>query len=437
MRGDRGFLARLHWFLYRTKQYVIFLISKIVAVVFWRRDRVWLFSSFATDPQFSNNAKYLYLHVAHNHPDVRPIWITGSPEVYETLSEAGHEVEMRRSLRARYLALRAGSVILDSSLEAVPIEYAGGAVKVQLTHGIPIKGPRRWKDRASPGARSDRGTLHRLAEALARRVYSVDYFCVPSEEAALQFARWVRASSYQGHMERSFPSSRVLLSGFPRTDVFYRPVPGADLGNPPEVQEKLGDLEAFDVVIGYLPTFREGRTSIAPFDGRELSDFLEDRDGVLVVKSHHAMPVSVPSDSDRIRVLPSRSDSSTFLQQIDILVTDYSSIYFDYLHTGNPVLLYTFDREDYEESRGLLSNFDEVTAAAQHVQDFRTLLSTLDNLCDGDLADPRAEEARRLRERFFIHRDGNAAERIVAALTGAGKGAEPPSLSADEVMASL
>lgn len=438
-RHHPGFLALLLGVLSKVKQYSIFLLSKTVTAAIGRRDDIWMFSSFVSNPQFSDNAKYLYLHVVHHRPGIRAIWVTDSPRVHQLLEEAGCEVVMRRSLRARYYALRAGVVAVDSGLGAVPMEYAAGAVTVQLTHGIPLKGPRRWKDRAPSEDRPDRGRVPRLIEALSRRIYSADYFCVPSEEAGRQFARWVASSAHMGHIERSFPSSTVLIAGYPRTDLYHRQIPYADLGNPPELHDLLERARDHDVVIGYFPTFREDRRSIDPFDVDRLTAFLEARNAVLLVKPHRQMEVALSGAeaSDHICTLPPEADSATFLQRIDILVTDYSSLYFDYLHTGNPVVLYTFDRERYEEARGLLSNFDEVTAAGHHVRDFDGLMTCLEELVDGGAVNPLAQECGRLRTLFFLHQDGGSADRIVSALTGGEDRAQTPVMPAKDLLGDL
>lgn len=439
MRDAQGPLALVVELLSKAKQYAISLIATIMTAAVGRRSDLWIFSSFQSAPQFSDNAKYLYLHLADDHPEMRAIWITDSPRVRDLLEAEGYDVEMRRSIGARYHALRAGFVVLDSGLDAVPWEYAGGAVKVQLTHGIPLKGPRRWTDRIPQEARSDPGRLQRLIDALSRRIYRVDYFCVPSEEAARQFARWVAASAHMGHIERSFPSSTLLIAGHPRTDIYHRQVPHADLGNPPDLHERLEHARDYDVVIGYFPTFREDRRSIEPFDVDRLTRFLEDRNAVLLVKPHRQMEVGLSGagSSDHLCVLPPDADSATFLQRIDVLITDYSSIYFDYLHTGNPVVMYTFDREEYEEARGLLSNFDEVTAAAHHVRDSGALITCLEALLDGGTANPLAQECGRLKRRFFLHQDGRAADRIVSALTGEGDRGEWSMTSAEELLVDL
>lgn len=416
----------------RLAAYVISLLAGLVTLVVGRREDRWIFGSFVGQPQFSNNAKYLYLHLAHDHPEIRPIWMTDSAKVHDTLEKAGHEVVRRWSWKARYHALRARFVVLDSGLGAVPFAYTNGAVRVQLSHGIPLKGPRRWEQDDDIGEEEG---LERFLDRLGEAVDGVEHFCVPSEQGARQFARWVKASAYRGYFERSFPSSTLLVTGFPRTDIFHRQIPDADLGNPPELEETLEDLDEHEAVIGYFPTFRDGPGSIDPFDPEELGTFLEERDAVLLVKPHHEMDIVLPSQSDHIRSIPPSSDSSTFLQNVDILVTDYSSLYFDYLHTGNPIVLYTFDRKEYEQARGLLSNFDQITSAGIHVDTFSELRDTLGGLMDEDLVNPLAAEAERFCEDFFLHRDGGAAERIVAALTEEGN--QVPTIAAEEVIRRL
>jgi CDP-glycerol glycerophosphotransferase (TagB/SpsB family) len=71
------------------------------------------------------------------------------------------------------------------------------------------------------------------------------------------------------------------------------------------------------------------------------------------VKAHDASAATAMR-SDEVVVLPSDADATAYLGLCDVLVTDYSSIAFDYLLLGRPIVLLVPDLADYDDERGFL-----------------------------------------------------------------------------------
>ena len=92
------------------------------------------------------------------------------------------------------------------------------------------------------------------------------------------------------------------------------------------------------------------------------------------------------------------------LRATDVLITDYSSIYIDFLLTGRPVLPFTYDIDSYVSERGFLYDLEDALPASW----FRTadeLIARLDAALSGEGVEPRRYEAAK---RLF-HAHGNAA----------------------------
>src|SRR5699024_7018772 len=81
----------------------------------------------------------------------------------------------------------------------------------------------------------------------------------------------------------------------------------------------------------------------------KLSNF----DVQLIFRGHHLMEKHIKGKLNNIKVVPANIDSNRLLGIVDLLITDYSSIFYDYLVTDKPIIHYLYDLETYSKSRGL------------------------------------------------------------------------------------
>jgi len=405
------FLFRLLAYLKRKVGIFIYLFSVFLTRTVGQRDDIWIFGNFATDQQFSENSKYLYLETASRSDlDIRPIWITKSEDVHQTLSNEGFEVYYRNSFRAKYLTLRAKCVLLSSSLRAIPLAYAGGATIVQLTHGIPLKRPRKTSE-----TDDDRSFLSRFRSPIERWIkgtmYSVDYFCTSSERCTEQYRRYESISHHTGYLERSIRSGEPLRTGFPRIDPLYREISESEVGTTPTEDAVVDQLNSGKTTIGYFPTFREYNAEVSPFDSNRFDMFLKTHDIQLAIKPHRHMQVEYDTTvEDDIVTIPPSMDSQLILDKIDILVTDYSSIYFDFLHLDRPVIFYTFDHGEFVHHREPMPRYEELLAGPR-VEDFDSLLESIERIID---TDDHAANRARIRDSFYDHQDGRACYHLLS-----------------------
>lgn len=118
----------------------------------------------------------------------------------------------------------------------------------------------------------------------------------------------------------------------------------------------------------YAPTWRDGKYSIDTEIIRELGNY-----GYRVlVKAHHV------DYENRARYIPSSIDINTLFPICDLLVTDYSSVFYDWIDYGNnPVIFYAPDYEEYCQKQGLYQDFP--CAPAKNIETFKTYLENLDD----------------------------------------------------------
>lgn len=315
---------------------------------------------------------------------VRPVRAHG-PEWYEALATS------------RYLV---GNTHFPPFLERRP-----GQVVVQTWHGSLLK--RIAHDVANPWL-ADAGYL----AALEREVPQWSLLVSPSAFATPILRRAFR---YGGEL---------LESGYPRNDVLAA---GAD---PAGLRRRLG-LPPGKRVVLYAPTWREDQQR-ADGDGFRLGLRLDvaaaraalGRDHVLLVRPHSHVAEPLPGAGDGFLYdVGDYPDPQDLLLAADVLVTDYSSIVFDFAVTGRPVVFFTYDLEHYRDTlRGFYFDL-EAEAPGPLLPSSAEVVAELRALADGRGPTERQAAAY---ERFrAVHcrlDDGGAAARVVDRMLALGAG---------------
>jgi CDP-glycerol glycerophosphotransferase (TagB/SpsB family) len=102
-------------------------------------------------------------------------------------------------------------------------------------------------------------------------------------------------------------------------------------------------------------------------------------------------------------------DPYTFLKEIDLLITDYSSIYSDYLMLNRPSVLFPFDFEEYsQDTRECYFEYDEYMPETK-AYNMQELMDSIDMVFENDLCSKGRLE---LRSRIFATADGHSSKRL-------------------------
>ncbi|HEX5397130.1 MAG TPA: CDP-glycerol glycerophosphotransferase family protein [Candidatus Limnocylindria bacterium] len=208
------------------------------------------------------------------------------------------------------------------------------------------------------------------------------------------------------------PERRVVPTGIPRMDRFFDERASASAR-----QEA---LSAFPEIAGrrtflLAPTFRgkgprDAYYDVDLVDVAALHQLAVEKDAVVIVKLHPFVrqPLSIPQQfADRI-VDGSRSsiDVNDLLFAVDVLITDYSSIVFEYSTLGRPMLFFAYDLEDYVATRDFYVPFEEFVPGR--------IVRTFDELLDAMRRDDyQAEKVAAFAARHFSHLDGGSTDRVI------------------------
>ncbi|MFI8085993.1 CDP-glycerol glycerophosphotransferase family protein [Kitasatospora sp. NPDC086009] len=288
------------------------------------------------------------------------------------------------------------------------LERRDGQVVVQTWHGSPLK--RIAHDVENPWL-ADHGYL----EALDRETPQWSLLLSPSPFATPLLRRAFR---YDGE---------ILESGYPRGDVLAR----QDEHAAAAVRRRLGIPDGKRVVL-YAPTWREDQRR-GDGDGFRLDLRIDldharralGHDHVLLIRPHAHVREPLPGAGDGFLYdCGDYPDVQELLLIADVLVTDYSSIMFDFAITGRPVLFFTYDLEHYRDTlRGFYFDFEAQAPGP--------LIPTSCHLLDAlrGLADDRSRPPAGYRERYRAFRDthcrlddGGAARRVVDRMLQLGAG---------------
>ncbi len=166
-------------------------------------------------------------------------------------------------------------------------------------------------------------------------------------------------------------------------------------------------------VVLYAPTWRGTGVSDVEFDKEKLLkdlNLLSQLENVQLLYRGHYMAEKfiqeVPTLQDMI--VPSSIDTNSLLSIVDVLITDYSSIAFDFMALEKPIIYYAYDQDEYQNERGLKFDLEEISENV--CKDNQQLSTLLEKVVKNPTLDKKQIKAQ---EKFCAYDDGNASKRVV------------------------
>ena len=215
-------------------------------------------------------------------------------------------------------------------------------VYLQTWHGTPLK---TLGKQMRMGIESMYNVQHNFLQA--------DYLMHPNE-----FTKDAIMGDY--NLE-SLYTGKVFLSGYPRNSIFM------DKDAAKELRKRLG-LED-KVVYAYMPTWRGTSNHAISQDNyaREVMKMLGNIDKklkdnqVLYVNFHPILKGAIKLEGfKKVKPFPTDVNNYEFLNSVDALVTDYSSVFFDFSVTRKPIILFMYDFNEYMNDRGMYMDIREL-----------------------------------------------------------------------------
>lgn len=380
-----------------------------------RKKGLWLFIG-REEGKFVDNVKHMYAHVA-GMPGIKAIFVSEDRPLCRKLRELGASAVEYPGLRGIWLLLRAEILLVDSMNwpDHGRGQLAHGARLLQMWHGIPLKEielPMHARRLARiPGWR-------RVVLNIYKRV-TLRY---PVVDWLVSTSAFMTAHAF----DPCFNFARVIETGYPRNDILLGKPRGPlaeRLINLNVDARALGRIESFRAVGGkcllYAPTFRKHMQS--PFENGTLDlevmqSFLARHNMLLALKLHPLMSgrQDLQATGNLVWIEPD-SDIYPLLPLFDALITDYSSIYFDFLLLNREIIFFPYDLDSYvADDRKLFFDYNSVTPGAKCFDQAGLQQAIIDQTSgDGrDFSSPRHA----LAKLSFDELQGRAAENILVTI---------------------
>lgn len=365
---------------------------------------------------FADNIKYAYLaclkwarenevecYFMTENEDVAALLKSNNlPHIYpDSTKWEGEEIKKVASTK---VVVHYSHFTASSWHTGMPFALVQGAKSIQLWHGVPIK--------------------HIGFEVLqSTKIYETEIIQQDIFSSCGPFDAFVgTAKSMEPEWKRSFAFRHYAALGYARNDVLYRKPTAEDLLNVDEKAYRAAEAAHKEgrAVIIYAPTWRsvKGADWFRKVDIGKLARHCRGKGHLLLVALHpieqHAVP-ELRKAYPGVMFLEPLTDCYPLLHQSTVLITDYSSIAFDYLHLDRPVIFYRPDHEDYVRyARGLIESYTNRTPG-DVVTGADALCAAVDKALTAD--GYHAARVQQLKE-LYDHHDGHAGERLAELIKG-------------------
>lgn len=334
---------------------------------------------FVSKDFVGTNNKVLFIETLKNTK--KASLLTDNEKQIEEFNKNGIKILFLGSIFSFYKLAKAEIVVQDQGNSNFLVKHlTSKQKKVQLWHGIPLK------------------RMNKLVDVL------YDYHISTSDfvnDTSLSLV--VQAKK---HLDFGYPRNDLLLKEHDKLDLLF-------------VDLEIYNLAKENKVIVYMPTHRESEPSFGnksvkelPLDLEKLNDFMKEQNTFFILKLHpFVSKLYENEDFSNIVFYESQSDIYPVLKYTDILITDYSSVYFDFLLVDKPIVFFDYDYEEYSSNmNGFVYDYEE-NAPGEKVKTQDDLEKSIENILnDKDLFKKQRMD---ILNKFFTFKDYKSSQTII------------------------
>ena len=339
-----------------------------------------------------NSSIYLFRYAAKQHDGYRHIYLTPLEDVYQNLKRNGYNVAKRWSISGIYAAFRAKTYVISSSKGQINNPLSRHALIINLWHGISVK---------KIGLMT-----YQSPEKLARKAKEFGAFnMIPSTSPLTQ-------QCFMQAFGKTAEETPIL--GEPRNDFL---VQNKSQRNIAYLEDYVPvDLQGYRKIVGYLPTWRDYGRWDDEIDYAALNDQLASKNDLLIIKPNPKDENFLGfEDLSHIKLAKRQGgwqDAYEILVGLDALITDYSSLAYEYILMERPVILYTPDFDRFLQERELWISYEDI-APTKRVESFVELQQELNSALDGATY---ASQYWQSLDKLHEVRDGSSCEKVYGAI---------------------
>lgn len=335
-----------------------------ITMLFQEKDySTWVFSS-SYNKKFNYNSRYLFEYVLENEKHITPLFVINDDKLRGKLQLYYGEKFFTDSLSIKGMKriLKSGVWFTSAGLPIYGFKLNRKRLIINLWHGVPLKKIALLENKISI-----------IKKMYFKFIFSNNYsYIITTSKNLIN----IMAKSFDVKKEK------VEVLGQPRNDLLF------ERNNRNQILNNLYiELPHYNKTILYAPTFREyGNTKLFPFedfDINELNNFLYEKKIILFIRLHQSEIANIDlfKKSERIFFINEDkiADIMKILNIFDLLITDYSSIYIDFLLLERPMIFLPYDKNEYFYKRGFNFDYDEVTPGPRtdNLEGFKKEISLL------------------------------------------------------------
>jgi CDP-glycerol glycerophosphotransferase len=366
-----------------------------------------VYEAFAGSGMLCNpEAIFRALHADPEQQHLTHVWALADLKANAaTIAEFEHDPRVRfvrRGSLAYHRALATAGLLVNNATFPPDWGKRPGQTYLNTWHGTPLKAMGYDESQGGWGARN-----------VLRNLMMADYL--------LSTSPFMSEQMYE-HAYRlvNIAPGELVEVGYPRTDLHTAGTTERELTRA-RLRSSGIELGRDDTLVLLAPTWKGESFHSPRNDAKELADLVGDLQSLLpdghrvLLKVHQQVAAHAGREPALAgRLVPNDVPTNAVLAITDVLVTDYSSIFFDFLGTGRPVVFHTPDREEYDGYRGCYLAPDELPGP--QVDTVAGLAAVLAAAGTGSPLDPAVTHGSRYaaaRARFAPHDDGGATQRVL------------------------
>lgn len=324
----------------------------------------WQYSN--TPPAFFDNSKYFFLYLVNNTSE-KVYWLSSSEKEIKMLKDMNLPVIRYPSIKGIWFVLRAKFSFHHYGPDQINRILQRGSIQLDFWHGTPLK-KIRYDVTEKPVEK------HNLYLDLMNK-WSKEYIFSTSH----YLSEKVLAGAFDVGQD-------VLLNfGYPRMDIMglsKEDTYAFCKTYSPELLKFIDVTKNYSKTFLYMPTFRDDDPDYfekANIDFEKLNKSLGDINAVFFLKLHPLTKSCDVKDYKNIVQISNDVDIYPFLIFTDYLITDYSSIFFDYLSLDKEILFIAYDYDNYVSHRELYFDYDEITPGKKY-RSFDEFINSLNEI---------------------------------------------------------
>lgn len=329
-------------------------MNKIIRLLHWnwlrlhgnssyKNNGIWVFGEWF-GKRCCDNSMYLANYIAEEHPEIQCVWVAEEGADLSSLHRSIRVLEMDKPETLEIIS-NASVVVMNQGLVDLTKNkdfFLSGPVTLNLWHGVP------WKKIGLDGAPKSawiKGLYYKVQVSLLASRYYLSLSDV-----------------FSGILVSACGAKKdgIIKAGYPRNSVFY------DRTNILSLREKL--IASFNLkekfncenlkIITYMPTFRDSGSENFSFteiqNDDSLNEVLNRYNAIIIQKSHFAANNKGSAINNPRIFTADQYPAQELLAASDILITDYSSCFFDFLVLDRPIIHFVYDYQYYStKDRGL------------------------------------------------------------------------------------